>query len=98
MKVEMPIVGKFLDAPLHQIHGEIGTTRAGGRLLSKKHRAKNVSRFQLGIERHGYVEQRPEQVVLLGAGNVVGAEVLDSARPVNVGKQSRVPQAHSLYG
>src|SRR3954466_197338 len=32
MKIKVPIVGELLDAPLHQIDGEIGAASARGRL------------------------------------------------------------------
>src|SRR2546426_8461783 len=50
----------------------------------------------MGIKRGGDLEQRRQQVITPSPGLVVAAEVLYSARPVDIRQQAVVAQAHAL--
>src|SRR5882724_70624 len=98
IEVLTPVVWKFIDAALYKPNRQVWAASTLRRLLRKKNRAEPVSRLEFGIEGHGYIQERIQQVVLFRAGEMMVAEILYGPQPVQVGQQAAITEAHPLHG
>src|ERR1700722_4663119 len=94
--VELPVVGIVLDAIFHQLNRALRLSRPFRRGRSQEASSKLISRNQLRIEVRRYVEQGIEKVVAFRDGGLPSADILHSARPIDIGKKAVVTQAGAL--
>src|SRR5579872_6254655 len=83
-EIEMPVVWIVANAFANEGDGSIVVSGAAGWGLIEKGRSPLVRNYQIGIERGCNIEQRSQCLVLHGTAQVLSAEILHDAHPVDV--------------
>src|SRR5258708_19207647 len=95
--IELPVVGIVANPELGQRNGTLRFAGSVGRLGSDKITGELERWKQMRIELGCNFQQRGQQVQVGGIVEMLVSEILDGARPVQVGDHSRVSQAHYSY-
>ena len=96
--VVLPFVRLRDDAFLEQGDGQIGTAGAARVRLGEENRAKPVGDAESRIERRRTIEERIEQMIFLRPSRqMVAAEMLHGANPVEIGRHRGVREREARH-